>query len=123
MALASSGVNVTMLPEPKLTPPLAAAPGMIKRLLAPILSMVFFTAVLVPWPISVMAMTAATPMTMPSVVNAERMTLRPKACKAIRQVFQRYLMTNALARYQSMDGSKAETMGADSSAESPAAKA
>ena len=32
-----------------------------------------------PWPISIMAMTAATPMTMPSVVRAERMTLRRSA--------------------------------------------
>src|SRR5882724_4685101 len=36
-----------------------------------------------PWPISSMAMTAATPMTMPSVVSADRMTLRRSARRAV----------------------------------------
>ncbi len=48
------------------------------------LAMVFCTAVLEPWPISVMAMTADTPMMMPSVVRAERITLRRKARRAVR---------------------------------------
>ena len=74
------------LPLPKLTPPLDAVPGMTSRLLAPMLAMVFCTAVLEPWPISVMAMTAATPMMMPSVVSAERMTLRRRARKAVRRM-------------------------------------
>ena len=47
----------------------AAAPGRIIRLLAPRLAMDFFTAVAEPLPISIMAMTAPTPMTMPSVVS------------------------------------------------------
>ena len=81
MASASCGVSVMTLPLPKLTPPLAAVPGMISRLLAPMLAMVFCTAMLEPWPISVMAMTAATPMMMPSVVSAERMTLRLRRVK------------------------------------------
>ena len=38
-----------------------------------------------PWPISTMAMTAATPMTMPSVVSADRITLRRKARMATTQ--------------------------------------
>ena len=79
MASASRGVNVMTLLLPKLTPPVDAAPGITSRLFAPMLAMVFCTARLLPWPISVMAITAATPMTMPSVVNAERMTLRRSA--------------------------------------------
>jgi hypothetical protein len=73
---------VMMLPMPKLTPPELAVPGMISRLLAPMLRIVCCTAALAPWPISTMAMTAATPMTMPSVVSAERMTFRLSDLKA-----------------------------------------
>ena len=40
MASQSCGVRVMTLPAPKLTPPLAAVPGMISRLLAPMLAMV-----------------------------------------------------------------------------------
>ena len=38
------------------------------------------------WPISIMAMTAATPMTMPSVVRAARMMLRRRPCRAVRTI-------------------------------------
>src|SRR5947209_2880814 len=48
--------------------------------------MVRFTAELVPCPISVMAMTAATPMMMPRAVSAERMMLRRRAVRAILKV-------------------------------------
>src|SRR5262245_55019688 len=52
-------------------------------------------AVFEPSPISAMAMTAATPMTMPSVVNAERMTLRRRACRAIFAVWSSFIKTSA----------------------------
>ena len=81
--VASSGVSVMMLPAPKLTPPLAAVPGMTSRLLAPMLAMVFWMAADEPLPISIMAMTAATPMMMPSVVSAARMMLRRRARNAV----------------------------------------
>ena len=74
------------LPAPKLTPPLEAVPGKINRLLAPILAMVAWMALDEPLPISIMAMTAATPMTMPSVVKAARMTLRLRPCSAVRTI-------------------------------------
>ena len=65
-----------MLPAPKLMPPLAAWPGRTSSVLAPMLSIVFWMAVEEPWPISTMVITAAMPMTMPSVVSAARMMLR-----------------------------------------------
>ena len=83
MASASCGVSVMTLPLPKVTPPLDAVPGMTSKLLAPMLAMVFCTAMAEPWPISVMAMTADTPMTMPSVVSDERITLRRRARSAV----------------------------------------
>ena len=82
----SVGVSVGRLPEPKLTPLLAAAPGKMIRLLAPMLAIVFWMAVFEPWPMPVMAMTAATPMITPSAVSAERILFRRKAPKAVRQV-------------------------------------
>ncbi len=78
-ASASAGVRVSTLPAPRVTPPLEALPGMMRRLLAPMFWMVRAMAALEPSPISAMAMTAATPMTMPSVVSAERMMLRRSA--------------------------------------------
>ena len=86
IASASWGVSVMTLPPPKLTPPLEAVPGRIIRLLAPMLAMVAWMALEEPWPISIMAMTAATPMTMPSVVRAARMTLRRRPCRAVRTI-------------------------------------
>ena len=48
--------------------------------------MVAWMALEEPLPISIMAMTAATPMTMPSVVRAARMTLRLRPCRAVRTI-------------------------------------
>ena len=55
-------------------------------MLAPMLAMVFWMAVDEPLPISIMAMTAATPMTMPSVVSAARIGLRRRARRAVATV-------------------------------------
>ena len=71
------------LPAPKDTPPLDAVPGRIMRLFAPMLAMVCWMAVDDPRPISIMAMTAATPMMMPSVVRAARMTFRRRPMRAV----------------------------------------
>ena len=68
-----------MLPDPKLTPPLEAAPGLIFRMLAPMLEMVFRMAAEEPAPISIMAMTDPTPITIPRVVSMARMGLRRRA--------------------------------------------
>ncbi len=50
------------------------------------LAIVCFTAVDEPLPISIIVMTAPTPMMMPRVVNTERMTLRRSALTAMRMV-------------------------------------
>ena len=49
-------------------------------------AMVCWIALADPFPISIMAMTAATPMTMPSVVSAARMTFLRKARIAVLKV-------------------------------------
>src|SRR6266436_5837581 len=59
------------------------------------LEIVFWIAVDDPWPISVMAITAPTPMMMPSVVRAERMTLRRRARMAVRRM-RRNFFTGSL---------------------------
>jgi hypothetical protein len=53
------------------------------------LAIVAFTDADEPWPMSTIAMTAATPITMPSVVSAERMTLRRNARMATRSVLKK----------------------------------
>ena len=50
------------------------------------LEMAFWMAAEEPAPISIMAMTAATPMTMPSVVSMARIGLRRSAFSAVRIV-------------------------------------
>ena len=86
MASPSWGVNVVTEPAPKLTPPLAAVPGSTSRTLAPMVAMVFRMAADEPVPISIMAITAPTPMTMPRVVSRARIGLRPRAVMAVRAV-------------------------------------
>jgi hypothetical protein len=54
--------------------------------LSPILAMVCRMAVEDPRPITIMAMTAETPMTIPSVVRAARMTFRRRPVRAVRRV-------------------------------------
>src|SRR5438067_2277547 len=58
--------------------------------------MVWATAAFDPWPISTIAMTAATPMTMPSVVRADRMILRLRALRARRSTLISTVMTHFL---------------------------
>ena len=74
---------------PKLTPPLAAAPDCTMIVLAPMLAMVASRAAFEPCPISIMAITAPTPMITPRVVKAERSLLRRRAPKAVRSVGER----------------------------------
>jgi hypothetical protein len=77
---------VILLPDPWLTPLMLTAPGMITRVLAPMLAMVRWMAIVVPLPISIIEMTAATPMTIPNVVSIVRITLRQRAPKAVFKV-------------------------------------
>jgi hypothetical protein len=75
---------VVRLPDPKLTPALEAAPGLKFRTLAPIVEMDFWIAEEEPAPISIMAITAPTPMMIPRAVNMARIGFRPNAVIAIR---------------------------------------
>ncbi len=61
--------------------------------LVPRLSICRCTAASAPRPILTIAITAATPMTMPSVVNAERSTLRRNARSAASTVMRSSFMT------------------------------
>src|SRR3954466_14714763 len=79
----SCGVSVKELPAPKLTPLVAAAPGNIIRLLAPMLATLLRIISDDPWPMLLMAITAPTPIIMPSVVSTARITLRRRARRAI----------------------------------------
>ena len=62
------------------------AAGTITRVFAPRLAMVRWMAMDAPLPISIIVITAATPMTMPSIVSIVRMTLRRSALKAVFRV-------------------------------------
>ena len=53
---------------------------------APMLAILFSIAAFEPWPISVMAMTAATPIITPRAVRVDRSLLRRKLPKAVRSV-------------------------------------
>ena len=72
------------MPEPKLMPPLAAAPERTMIVLAPIVAIVCMSDVREPWLISTMAITAPTPMITPSAVSADRILLRRRAVGAVR---------------------------------------
>ncbi len=83
---ASAGVRVGTLPAPKLTPPLAAAPGRTNRLLAPMLAIVFCDGALRALADFRHGDHRATPMITPKAVRAERILFRRKAPKAVRKV-------------------------------------
>src|SRR6187200_873021 len=67
------------------------------RLFAPMLAIVLRIAVDEPWPISIMAITAATPMMMPSVVSTDRRTLRRRASTASFNVRMYFFMSLPLS--------------------------
>ncbi len=75
-----------MLPAPMFTPLVVVAPGIIINMFAPMLAIFFCNIAFDPWPISVMAMTAATAMMTPRAESVDRILLRLSATKAVRQV-------------------------------------
>ena len=70
------------LPEPELTPPLLVWDGMIRIFPAPIWEMERAMELEEPFPISVIAITAAIPITIPRVVSRERVGFRRNARNA-----------------------------------------
>ncbi len=87
MAAASSRVSVFASPRPvamfMLSPPLTKLPADTCTMLVPAVLRVRSTDARAPLPSATMAITAATPMTTPSVVSPERRRLRPSAFQAI----------------------------------------
>jgi hypothetical protein len=91
MAAQSWGVSFMELPEPWLMPALMAEPGMITMVFAPMLSKDLAMAEEEPLPISIIAITAPTPMTMPKVVRSERRGFLRKARKAETRVRRTFI--------------------------------
>ena len=84
MAAMSESLSVVREPLPRLTPPLVMAPGVMMTRLAPRLSICLSTAACAPEPMAMDAMTAPTPMMIPSMVRSERLMLRRSAFHAVR---------------------------------------
>src|SRR5438105_2622867 len=82
MAVASSCVRLARVPAPARTPPLWLEPGSIVSTSVPSPWKRAVTWALAPWPRPTMAITAATPMMIPSVVSTLRPLLAPIASSA-----------------------------------------
>src|SRR5712691_958778 len=82
IASASLALSVVALPAPERAPPLELLPDMIVRRLVPSPDNWLLTDALAPSPSATMAMTAATPMMMPSVVRMLRPLLARNAARA-----------------------------------------
>ena len=72
-------MSVIALPVPRFTPPVVVDPEKIISVLAPMLAMPFCKMAFDPWPISVMAMTAATAMMTPRADSPDRILFRRSA--------------------------------------------
>ena len=86
IASASSTVIVPAPPQPLRTPPLDQFPANTRTTFCPRLAICASTCDFAPLPIPTMAMTAPTPMMMPSAVSVERILLRRSARRAMRSV-------------------------------------
>ncbi len=86
IASASSGTIFVELPAPVRTPCACVLPGEIVMRFVPADLTCSSIVACAPDPSATMAMTAATPMIIPSIVRAVRSLLRPSALKAIRSV-------------------------------------
>ena len=75
-------VSVDMLPQPPRMPPLVKLPGKIVMTFSPRLATWASTWALAPLPMLTIAITAPTPMMMPSAVRMERILLRRRARRA-----------------------------------------
>src|ERR1041384_4954894 len=85
-------VLVPVSPVPLRTPPTFCAPALTKSRLVPILSICACTDADAPWPMLTIAITAETPMMMPSIVKAARILLRIRARKATRMIIKKFML-------------------------------
>src|ERR1035441_10379723 len=83
MSVASAWDNVTALPVPSRTPELLVLPGVMMMMLLPMLAIWSWMRWVAPEPIATVAMTLATPITMPSMVSADRSLFVVSAPKAM----------------------------------------
>src|SRR3984893_7743222 len=72
MSVASAWDNVTALPVPSRTPELLVLPGVMMMMLLPMLAIWSWIRWVAPEPIDTVAITLETPITIPSMVSAER---------------------------------------------------
>src|ERR1051325_8751606 len=84
-------VFVPVSPVPLRTPPTFCAPALTNSRFVPILSICACTDADAPWPILTIAITAATPMMMPSIVNAARILFLTSARKATRMIISKVI--------------------------------
>ncbi len=86
MAVRSSQVSVGCEPNPPWAPPEVVEPDMTMSRFEPMAANDFSTMAFAPSPIATMAITAPTPMMMPSAVRNDRSLLRISALPAMRIV-------------------------------------
>ena len=86
IASPSAGVRVDAPPKPVRAPVCVTLPGCTTIRFEPRLLMLCCTDVRAPTPIATVTITAATPMTMPSMVSSERALLRTSAANASARV-------------------------------------
>ena len=91
IAFRSSQVSVGCVPNPPKAPPWLLAPGRTRSMLVPIEAKRLWTRAVAPSPAATVAMTAKTPMMMPSMVRNDRSLLRNRACSAIGNVCNRFI--------------------------------
>ena len=101
IASASPRVSVGCVPAPILTPPEVVAPGRMMRRLLPMLEICSEIFWLAPVPTATMAITAPTPMMMPSMVSAERILFTRRARKDILKVEGMFIIMNTSSEYGS----------------------
>ena len=83
IACTSSGVRVVVVPAPPRTPPVFWLPACTTSILVPMLAICSATWCWAPCPRLTIAITAATPITIPSIVRIDRALLRASARSAI----------------------------------------
>ena len=95
MARASSSVSVSALPVPMRMPELVMLPERTMIMLLPMEAICCWMRACAPEPMATIAITAATPMMMPSMVSAERILLMRSAPNAICMLALSFFMTPA----------------------------
>src|SRR5882724_11680469 len=90
--IASRSSTVSVL-VPLCTPPTFCAPALTKRRFVPILSIWACTEACAPCPMLTIAITADTPMMMPSIVRMARILLRRRARNATRMIIARFIFS------------------------------